>query len=58
MLTTLDADPSVHVMVITGNEKVCRRRRHRRDGGMGLRGWVYNDNYITRHWEAAKVACR
>ncbi|MFO1343264.1 MAG: enoyl-CoA hydratase [Burkholderiales bacterium] len=54
VLTTLDADPSVHVMVITGNEKAFAAGADIAAMAEWDYAKVYNDNYITRHWEAAK----
>ena len=56
MLTSLDADPSVHVMVITGNEKAFAAGADIAAMAEWDYAKVYNDNYITRHWEAAKPA--
>ena len=54
VLTSLDADPSVHVMVITGNEKAFAAGADIAAMAEWDYAKVYNDNYITRHWEAAK----
>ncbi len=55
VLRDLDADPAVHVVVITGNEKAFAAGA---DIG-AMADWdyatVYNDNYITKHWEAARA---
>ncbi|MBL8310757.1 MAG: enoyl-CoA hydratase [Burkholderiales bacterium] len=54
-LAALDADPDVHVIVVTGNEKAFAAGA---DIG-AMAEWdyakVYNDNYITKHWEAARA---
>lgn len=54
-LAQLDADPEVHVIVVTGNEKAFAAGA---DIG-AMAEWdyakVYNDNYITKHWEAARA---
>jgi enoyl-CoA hydratase len=55
VLSALEADPNVHVVVITGNEKAFAAGADI----AAMADWdyatVYNDNYITKHWEAARA---
>jgi enoyl-CoA hydratase len=55
VLAALEADPNVHVVVITGNEKAFAAGADI----AAMADWdyatVYNDNYITKHWEAARA---
>jgi enoyl-CoA hydratase len=55
VLAALDADPAVHVVVITGNEKAFAAGADI----AAMADWdyatVYNDNYITKYWEAARA---
>ena len=53
-LTALDADPDVHVIVVTGNEKAFAAGADIALMADWTYAKVYNDNYITKHWEAAK----
>ncbi len=53
-LAALDVDPGVHVIVVTGNEKAFAAGADIAAMASWSYGKVYNDNYITKHWEAAK----
>ncbi|MBS0314856.1 MAG: enoyl-CoA hydratase [Proteobacteria bacterium] len=54
VLAALDADPDVHVLVITGNEKAFAAGADIAAMAQWDYAKVYGDNYITRHWEAAR----
>ncbi len=53
-LRRLDADPGVHVIVITGNEKAFAAGADIAAMAEYDYATVYNDNYISAHWEYAK----
>ena len=53
-LAALDADPEVHVIVITGNEKAFAAGADIAAMAEWSYAKVFNDNYITRYWEAAR----
>ena len=53
-LAELDADPDVHVIVVTGNEKAFAAGADIAAMADWTYAKVYNDNYISKHWEAAK----
>jgi enoyl-CoA hydratase len=53
-LAALDADPEVHVIVVTGNEKAFAAGADIAAMAEWTYGTVYNNNYITKHWEAAR----
>ena len=53
-LAALDADPDVHVIVVTGNEKAFAAGADIAAMAEWSYGTVYNNNYITKHWEAAR----
>lgn len=55
VLASLEADPSVHVVVITGNEKAFAAGADIAAMAEWDYATVYNDNYITKHWEAARA---
>jgi enoyl-CoA hydratase len=54
VLRALDDDPSVHVIVITGNEKAFAAGADIAAMAEFTYAQVYNENYITKYWEAAK----
>jgi enoyl-CoA hydratase len=54
VLTALDADPEVHVIVVTGNEKAFAAGADIAAMAEWTYADVYNSNYITQHWEAAR----
>ena len=53
-LAALDADPDVHVIVVTGNEKAFAAGADIAAMAEWSYGTVYTNNYITKHWEAAR----
>jgi len=53
-LTALDADPEVHVIVITGNDKAFAAGADIAAMAEWSYAKVFNDNYITRYWEVAR----
>ncbi|TAG48131.1 MAG: enoyl-CoA hydratase [Betaproteobacteria bacterium] len=53
-LTTLDSDPNVHVIVVTGNEKAFAAGADIAAMADWSYATVFNQNYISKHWEAAK----
>jgi enoyl-CoA hydratase len=53
-LYTLDNDPDVHVIVVTGNEKAFAAGADIAAMADWSYATVFNQNYITKHWEAAK----
>ena len=53
-LHALDDDPDVHVIVITGNEKAFAAGADIAAMADWSYATVFNQNYITKHWEAAK----
>ena len=53
-LAALDADSDVHVIVVTGNEKAFAAGADIAAMAEWDYAHVYNENYITKHWEAAK----
>ena len=55
VLAALEADPNVHVVVITGNEKAFAAGADIAAMAEWDYATVYNDNYITKHWEAARA---
>ena len=55
VLSALEADPNVHVVVITGNEKAFAAGADIAAMAEWDYATVYNDNYITKHWEAARA---
>jgi len=54
VLTELDADPSVHVIVVTGNEKAFAAGADIAAMAEFDYARVYNEDYITRDWEALR----
>ncbi len=54
VLHSLDADPEVHVIVVTGNEKAFAAGADIAAMAEFTYGDVYNQNYITKYWEAAR----
>jgi enoyl-CoA hydratase len=53
-LRELDDDPNVHVIVVTGNEKAFAAGADIAAMAEFTYAHVYNENYITKYWEAAK----
>jgi enoyl-CoA hydratase len=53
-LAALDADPDVHVIVVTGNEKAFAAGADIAAMAEWTYASVYNSNYISTHWEAAR----
>jgi enoyl-CoA hydratase len=53
-LHALDNDPDVHVIVVTGNEKAFAAGADIAAMADWTYATVFNQNYITKHWEAAK----
>ncbi len=53
-LRELDDDPSVHVIVVTGNEKAFAAGADIAAMAEFTYAQVYSENYITKYWEAAK----
>ena len=53
-LMALDADPDVHVIVVTGNEKAFAAGADIAAMAEWDYAKVFNDNYITRNWETAR----
>jgi enoyl-CoA hydratase len=53
-LVALDNDPDVHVIVVTGNEKAFAAGADIAAMVDWSYATVFNQNYITKHWEAAK----
>ncbi len=53
-LLALDADPEVHVIVVTGNEKAFAAGADITAMAEFDYAKVYNEDYITRHWEAVR----
>ncbi|MGL4232391.1 MAG: enoyl-CoA hydratase [Casimicrobium sp.] len=54
VLRELDEDPNVHVIVVTGNEKAFAAGADIAAMAEFTYAHVYNENYITKYWEAAK----
>jgi enoyl-CoA hydratase len=54
VLRTLDDDPEVHVIVVTGNEKAFAAGADIAAMAQFTYASVYNENYITKYWEAAR----
>jgi enoyl-CoA hydratase len=55
VLHELDDDPNVHVIVVTGNEKAFAAGADIAAMAEFTYGDVYNQNYITKYWEAART---
>ena len=53
-LAGLDADPDIHVIVVTGNEKAFAAGADIAAMADWSYGTVYNNDYISKHWEAAR----
>ena len=54
-LAALDADPDVHVIVVTGSEKAFAAGADIAAMADWTYAKVYNDNYITKHWKPRRV---
>jgi enoyl-CoA hydratase len=55
-LSAAEADPNVHVIVITGNEKAFAAGADIAAMAGYAYAEVYNQNFITRNWESARTA--
>jgi enoyl-CoA hydratase len=53
-LRALDDDPEVHVIAVTGNQKAFAAGADIAAMAEWSYATVFNQNYITKHWEAAK----
>jgi enoyl-CoA hydratase len=53
-LQALDADPNVHVIVVTGSEKAFAAGADIAEMSAQSFATMFNQNYITAHWEAAR----
>ncbi len=53
-LQALDADPNVHVIVVTGSEKAFAAGADIAEMSSQSFATMFNQNYITAHWEAAR----